>query len=90
MPAYALSIDEPVRQSEILKCKLMFDEIVSIDDSVCAKAAGLKFSAHVRVPMIDALIAAVAALGHATLVHRDPHFLAISPTFLTQEMLPQK
>ena len=86
----AMGVTEPDRHAELQKYKLLFDEIISVDEAVCAKAAELKFSAGARVPNIDALIAAVAALHQATLVHRDPHFLTIPPTSLTQELLPPK
>ncbi len=39
---------------------------------------------------VQALIAAVAVLRNATLVHRDLHFTAIPPASLAQEMLSQK
>jgi predicted nucleic acid-binding protein len=39
---------------------------------------------------MDTLIAATAILRAATLVHRDPHFTAIPPSMLKQEMLPPK
>jgi predicted nucleic acid-binding protein len=87
---HAMGLAEADRRAELQKYKLLFDEIVPVDEAVCAKAAELKFAAGTRVPNIDALIAAVAALHHAALVHRDPHFLAISPTSLTQDMLPHK
>jgi predicted nucleic acid-binding protein len=37
---------------------------------------------------MDVLIAATASLGNATLVHRDPHFVAIPSSLLKQEVLP--
>jgi predicted nucleic acid-binding protein len=70
--------------------KKLFDDVILVDEAVCSKGAELKFSATQRLPNIDALIAASAALHGATLVHRDPHFLGIPPTLLTQEMLPEK
>ncbi len=85
-----MGLSESERQGEILRYKTLFDEVVLVDEAVCSKAAELKFSATPRVPNIDALIAASAALHGATLVHRDPHFLGIAPTLLTQEMLPRK
>jgi predicted nucleic acid-binding protein len=39
---------------------------------------------------MDTLIAATASVRGATLVHRDPHFTAISGSMLKQEMLPPK
>jgi predicted nucleic acid-binding protein len=85
-----MGLSESERQGEILRYKALFDEVILVDEAVCSNAAELKFSATPRLPNIDALIAASAALHRATLVHRDPHFLGIPPTLLTQEVLPQK
>ena len=42
-----------------------------------------------RLPNSDALIAATANMKGATLIHRDPHFLPIPSSLLSQEALPQ-
>jgi predicted nucleic acid-binding protein len=85
-----MGLSESERQGEILRYKNLFDEVILVDEAVCSKAAELKFSATPRLPNIDALIPASAALHGAALVHRDPHFLGIPPTLLAQEMLPRK
>ena len=85
-----MGLSESERQGEISRYKTLFDGVVLVDEAVCSKAAELKFSTTPRLPNIDALIAASASLYTATLVHRDPHFLGIPPTLLTQEMLPRK
>jgi predicted nucleic acid-binding protein len=85
-----MGLNESDRRAEVQKYKLLLDEVVPVDEAVCAKAADLKFSATERLPNIDALIAAAAALRGATLVHRDPHFLSIHSTLLSQELLPSK
>jgi predicted nucleic acid-binding protein len=87
---HAMGLNEADRRAEVLKYQLLFDEVMSVDAAVCAKAAEVKFSATARLPNVDALIAASAAMHNATLVHRDPHFLAIPGTMLAQEILPQK
>lgn len=46
------------------------------DEVVLLQAANLK--AHYRLSLADALIAAVAKLHHATLVHKDPEFEALA------------
>lgn len=43
-----------------------------------------------RLPMIDGLIAATAAVHGLTLVHRDPHLAAIPAGVLKQIKLPEK
>jgi predicted nucleic acid-binding protein len=85
-----MGLGDSERQGEILRYKTLFDEVIVVDEAVCSKAAEPKFSATPRLPNIDALIAASASLHNATLVHRDPHFLGIPPTLLTQEILPRK
>jgi predicted nucleic acid-binding protein len=85
-----MGLSESERHGEISRYKTLFDEVIFVDEAVCSKAAELKFSATPRLPTIDALISASAAIHAATLVHRDPHFLGIPPTLLTQEMLPRK
>ena len=85
-----IGLSQAEREGEILRYKTLFDEVILVDEAVCSKAAELKFSSTLRLPNIGALIAASAALRGATLVHRDPHFLGIPPTLLTQEMLPRK
>jgi hypothetical protein len=43
-----------------------------------------------RLPTIDGLIAATAAVNDMTLVHRDPHLAAIPPQLLQQHQLAEK
>jgi predicted nucleic acid-binding protein len=43
-----------------------------------------------RLPTIDSLIAATAALLDLTLVHRDPHLGAIPQHLIQQLQLPDK
>jgi predicted nucleic acid-binding protein len=85
-----MGLSESERQVEIQRYKTLFDEVISVNEAVCSKAADLKFSATPRLPNIDALIAASAALHGASLVHRDPHFPGIPTASLAQEMLPRK
>ena len=87
---HAMGLSEAERRAELQKYKQVIDEFVPVDEAVCARAAELKRSTSARLPSIDALIAAAASLRAATLVHRDPHFLAIPPNLLTQECLPAK
>lgn len=55
---------------------------------VVMEALRLRQAASARLPTVDALIAATAAVHGAVLVHRDPHFAAIPTELLKQEALP--
>ena len=57
---------------------------------VVRRSLDLRGAATLRLPQIDALIAATAMLHDAVLVHRDPHFLSIPGYLLRQEALPEK
>lgn len=61
----------------------LFDELLPIDEQTARKALDISRAAPARLPLVDALIAAVAALVQATLVHRDRHLSAVSETLLT-------
>lgn len=61
--------------------------IIPVDETVALRAIALRQAATARVPAIDSLIAATAAHRDATLVHRDPHFLAIPDKSLKQKLL---
>jgi len=52
-------------------------QIVPVDEAVGLQAVALRRSATARLPAIDAMIAAAAALQGAVLVHYDAHFSAI-------------
>lgn len=65
----------------------LFALIVSVDEGVAFRATTLRQDTSSRLPGIDAIIAATAALHDAVLVHRDSHFLAIPDKLLKQEML---
>jgi predicted nucleic acid-binding protein len=56
----AMGLDEAGCHAEIQKYRLVIDEIVPVDERVCARAAELKFSSGTRLPNLDALIAATA------------------------------
>lgn len=63
----------------------LFALIVSVDEGVALRATTLRQDTSPRLPGIDAIIAATAALHDAILVHRDSHFLAIPDDLLKQE-----
>jgi len=85
-----LGLEETARAGEITKYRASLDEILVVDGSVHAEGIRLRAGASTRLSAMDTLIAASASLRNATLVHRDPHFLAIPRDFLRQETLPEK
>jgi predicted nucleic acid-binding protein len=65
----------------------VFERLFIVDEAVVLRAIALREAASARLPTIDALIAATAAHHSATLVHRDPHFLAIGEEGVRQLLL---
>ena len=65
----------------------VFSSVISIDESIARKAFLLGLEAESRLPMTDALIAAAAHSVEAVLVHRDPHFAALTSKSIKQQML---
>ncbi len=68
----------------------MMTGIDPISTEIVYHSLQLRSAATARLPQIDAIIAATAAVQNAILVHRDPHFLAIPSQLLQQEILPEK
>ncbi len=58
-----------------------------IDTATSIRAFELGSACKARLPLVDALIAAGAALSNATLVHRDPHFNEIPAGLVAREQL---
>lgn len=52
--------------------------VVAVDRTVARRAAVLRQTAGLPLPLIDAVIAATAGLASAILVHRDPHYAALA------------
>ena len=67
--------------------KHLLDGVVPIDGNTAMNALTLAAKASKRIPLVDALIAAVAWQKQATLVHRDQHFENIPMTLLKRESL---
>lgn len=57
--------------------RALFDDLLPIDERSAQKALEITRATSSRLPLIDALIAAAAALAQATLVHRDRHLSAL-------------
>jgi predicted nucleic acid-binding protein len=65
----------------------LFTKILSTDEAIAHRAIDLRLATMNRLPTVDALIAATAAVHQLTLVHRDPHLAAIPPQHLRQIQL---
>ena len=87
---HQLGVDEVTRATELNRYRALLNDIVVVDEAVRSEAIRLRTSATAHVAAMDILIAAAASLKKATLVHRDPHFTAIPPSLLKQEVLPAK
>lgn len=68
----------------------LFAHILPADETVAYRAVALREAASSRLPTVDALIAATAAVQNLTLVHRDPHFAALPTDALRQQLLLEK
>lgn len=69
--------------------RLLFDELLPIDELTALKALEIARAAADRLPLVDALIAATAAQAQAVLVHRDQHMNAIPRAILeTLDLTP--
>jgi predicted nucleic acid-binding protein len=87
---HQLGVEVATRLAELSRYRALLNEVVDVDEAVRSEAIRLRTSAAAHVAAMDVLIAATAALKDATLVHRDPHFTAIPPGLLKQEILPAK
>lgn len=77
--------------AEIERClgdyRMLFRAVVPIDEAAAMRAFAISESCLPRIPLVDSLIAAAAAISSATLVHRDGHFKRIPGPELVQEYL---
>jgi hypothetical protein len=87
---HQLGIDAATRDAELTRHRALLSEIVNVDEAIRSEAVRLRISATARASAMDTLIAATAFVRGAMLIHRDPHFTAISTSVLKQEMLPLK
>lgn len=69
---------------------LLFTRVLPADETVALQSITLRSSTSIRLPTVDGLIAATAAVHQLTLVHRDPHLSAIPAHLLPQRQLPDK
>ena len=85
-----LGLAMPTLSTELARYRALFSEVINVDEEVRRTALKVRTEATTRIAAMDTLIAATASVRNATLVHRDPHFLAIPATLLKQEILPAK
>ena len=79
------------RWQEVWKTySVLFTRVIPTDEAVAHQAVTLRLSTPVRLPTIDGLIAATAAVHGLILVHRDPHLAAIPAHLVQQKQLPDK
>lgn len=69
---------------------LLFTHVLPADEAVALQSIALRLSTPARLPTVDGLIAATAAVHRLTLVHRDPHLAAIPTHLLQQRRLSDK
>ncbi len=61
--------------------------VLPVNDEVVNLGLDIRRACDQRIPTVDLLIAATAVNSGLTLVHRDPHFLAIPKKVLQQQYL---
>lgn len=85
-----LTSDTAQRAEAMELYRALLGEGIPVDDAIAAHAYHLRQTAASRLPNMDALIAATAAVNGAILVHRDPHMAGIPISTLPQMVLPNK
>lgn len=83
-----VSVEERCRVLDRYGTELL--DIVSMDEVVARRAIAIRDATATRLPTIDALIAACAAICGAVLVHRDAHFDAIPEAVLARRRLSRE
>ena len=82
-----LGANETEAEEVLSAYQLLFTEIASVDVTVARAAFVLGCRTPRRLPLVDALIAAVAQAKAAVLVHRDEHMRSIPPELVHQQDL---
>ena len=78
---------DSVVQETLASYQLLCTEVAPVDTVMALAAFAIGCRTPRRLPLVDALIAAVAQMRDAVLVHRDEHMLAIPPDLLRQNDL---
>ena len=82
-----LGAPESVVQETLASYQLLCTEVAPVDTAVALAAFAIGCRTPHRLPLVDALIAAVAQVRDAVLVHRDEHMRSIPPALLQQNDL---
>lgn len=73
---FDLGADSTLVTETLTAYRALFDGLVNIDEETAQRALEIARATPTRLPLVDALIAAAAAVSQATLVHRDRHLSA--------------
>lgn len=79
---FDLGAHPPMVAETLAAYRVLFDGLINVDEETAHKALEIARATPVRLPLIDSLIAAAAALSGATLVHHDQHFNAVPQTWV--------
>jgi predicted nucleic acid-binding protein len=82
-----LGAPEAVVKQTLAGYQLLCTEVAPVDAAVALAAFAIGCRTPRRLPLADALIAAVAEAKDAQLVHRDEHMRAIPPELVRQNDL---
>ncbi len=82
-----LGAAEDAAKMTLTSYQLLFSEVAPVDTVVALAAFVLGCRAARRLPLVDALIAAVAQVKGGVLVHRDEHMRSIPPGLVRQKDL---
>lgn len=82
-----LGATEEEAETVLASYQLLFGEVAPVDAAAARAAFVLGCRTPRRLPLVDALIAAVAQIKGATLVHRDDHMRAIPAELVRQQDL---
>ena len=82
-----LGAPEAVVREALANYQLLCSEVAAVDTNTALSALAVTYHTPRRLPLVDALIAAVAQVRGAVLVHRDEHMRAIPPELLQQRDL---
>jgi predicted nucleic acid-binding protein len=82
-----LGATEDEVEATLASYQLLFGEVAAVDVAAALAACVLGCRTSRGVPLIDALIAAVAETKGATLVHHDEHMRAIPAELVRQQDL---
>jgi predicted nucleic acid-binding protein len=80
----ALGAGEGAVSDTLADYELLLNDVAPVDRAVARAAVEIGCRTPRRLPLADALIAAVAQVRDAVLVHRDEHMRSIPPDVIAQ------